>query len=109
MFPETYGRTLEELAFLFEDRALADEATKKVEKQMELSGEQRWSRLDDRVSWDMDIVNPIKFDGRGDDSNYKGLGGRKNNRSTSIGKEIDAVKGCHRQAIRGETGRWWDN
>lgn len=34
MFPETYGRTLEELAFLFEDKALADEATHKVEKQL---------------------------------------------------------------------------
>lgn len=34
MFPETYGRTLEELAFLFEDKALADEATMKVEKQI---------------------------------------------------------------------------
>ncbi|KAF2009645.1 hexose transporter-like protein [Aaosphaeria arxii CBS 175.79] len=34
MFPETYGRTLEELAFLFEDRARADEATMRVEKQI---------------------------------------------------------------------------
>lgn len=34
MFPETYGRTLEELAFLFEDKALAEEATMKVEKQI---------------------------------------------------------------------------
>jgi hypothetical protein len=34
MFPETYGRTLEELAFLFEDRALAEEAAAKVEKQI---------------------------------------------------------------------------
>lgn len=34
MFPETYGRTLEELAFLFEDQALADEATAAVEKQI---------------------------------------------------------------------------
>ncbi|KAI1765670.1 general substrate transporter [Hypoxylon sp. FL1150] len=32
MFPETFGRTLEELAFLFEDRALAEEATHAVEK-----------------------------------------------------------------------------
>ena len=32
MFPETYGRTLEELAFLFEDQALAEQATMKVEK-----------------------------------------------------------------------------
>lgn len=35
MFPETYGRTLEELAFLFEDRDLADQATAKVEKQLQ--------------------------------------------------------------------------
>ncbi|KAI1252482.1 hypothetical protein MGN70_007060 [Eutypa lata] len=32
MFPETFGRTLEELAFLFEDKALADEAVNAVEK-----------------------------------------------------------------------------
>lgn len=32
MFPETYGRTLEELAFLFEDKARADEARLNVEK-----------------------------------------------------------------------------
>ncbi|KAH9882225.1 hypothetical protein J1614_001397 [Plenodomus biglobosus] len=32
MYPETYNRTLEELAFLFEDKALADEAVKAVEK-----------------------------------------------------------------------------
>ncbi|KAH6651694.1 general substrate transporter [Truncatella angustata] len=31
-FPETHGRTLEELAFLFEDKALADEAVHAVEK-----------------------------------------------------------------------------
>ncbi|KAF3019228.1 hypothetical protein E8E14_001278 [Neopestalotiopsis sp. 37M] len=31
-FPETFGRTLEELAFLFEDKALADEAVRAVEK-----------------------------------------------------------------------------
>ncbi|KAI1330018.1 guanine deaminase [Xylariaceae sp. FL0255] len=31
-FPETYGRTLEELAFLFEDKALAEEAVHAVEK-----------------------------------------------------------------------------
>jgi sugar porter (SP) family MFS transporter len=32
MFPETFGRTLEELAFLFEDKALAEEAVHAVEK-----------------------------------------------------------------------------
>lgn len=35
MFPETYGRTLEELAFLFEDKARAEEATARVEKQLQ--------------------------------------------------------------------------
>lgn len=32
MFPETFGRTLEELAFMFEDKRLADEAVAAVEK-----------------------------------------------------------------------------
>ncbi|KAJ9139143.1 Lactose permease [Pleurostoma richardsiae] len=32
MFPETFGRTLEELAFIFEDKHLADEAVAAVEK-----------------------------------------------------------------------------
>ncbi|KAH6861968.1 major myo-inositol transporter iolT [Alternaria alternata] len=32
MYPETYNRTLEELAFLFEDKELADEAVRAVEK-----------------------------------------------------------------------------
>jgi hypothetical protein len=59
MFPETYGRTLEELAFLFEDHALADEATTHVEKQMEWA-QRRWSRVDERMSWEMDIVVPRK-------------------------------------------------
>ncbi|KAF2271335.1 hexose transporter-like protein [Westerdykella ornata] len=34
MFPETYGRTLEELAFLFEDRSLAEQQASRVEKQL---------------------------------------------------------------------------
>jgi hypothetical protein len=57
MFPETYGRTLEELAFLFEDRARAEEATCQVEKQMEWA-ERRFSRVDERMSWEMDVVVP---------------------------------------------------
>jgi hypothetical protein len=57
MFPETYGRTLEELAFLFEDHALADEATTHVQKQMEWS-QRRWSRIDERMSWEMDVLMP---------------------------------------------------
>ncbi|KKY33523.1 putative mfs sugar transporter [Diaporthe ampelina] len=32
MFPETFGRTLEELSFMFEDKSLADEAVKATEK-----------------------------------------------------------------------------
>ncbi|KJY01069.1 mfs sugar transporter like protein [Zymoseptoria brevis] len=35
MYPETYNRTLEELAFLFEDQELADEQTRAVEKQID--------------------------------------------------------------------------
>ncbi|OCL05099.1 general substrate transporter [Glonium stellatum] len=38
MFPETGGRTLEELAFLFEDKSLADQATLAVEKQIHHEG-----------------------------------------------------------------------
>jgi len=34
MYPETSGRTLEELAFLFEDKALAEQAVVAVEKQI---------------------------------------------------------------------------
>jgi hypothetical protein len=34
MYPETSGRTLEELAFLFEDKELADQAVVAVEKQI---------------------------------------------------------------------------
>ncbi|KAF2829066.1 general substrate transporter [Ophiobolus disseminans] len=34
MYPETHNRTLEELTFLFEDKALGDEAVRAVEKQV---------------------------------------------------------------------------
>lgn len=34
IYPETSGRTLEELAFLFEDKELADKAVVAVEKQI---------------------------------------------------------------------------
>ncbi|KAF2707945.1 lactose permease [Pleomassaria siparia CBS 279.74] len=37
-YPETYGRTLEELAFLFEDKDLADKAVAAVEKQIHGEG-----------------------------------------------------------------------
>lgn len=68
MFPETYGRTLEELAFLFEDRALAEEATINVEKQIDET-DRRYSRYDDRGSWEMDVVIPNKvFDRRSPDN-----------------------------------------
>jgi hypothetical protein len=99
MFPETYGRTLEELAFLFEDRALADEATSKVEKQMEWSAE-RWSRVDERMSWDMDVIVPNKGDSRrcGD-----GRGGY------DVARMVEPKSGGNRQAIHGERGGWWDN
>ncbi|KAH7088729.1 general substrate transporter [Paraphoma chrysanthemicola] len=39
MYPETYNRTLEELTFLFEDKALADEAVRAVEKQVNVNHE----------------------------------------------------------------------
>jgi hypothetical protein len=93
MFPETYGRTLEELAFLFEDRALADEATKKVEKQMEFS-ERGWER-DGRLSWDMDVIVPGKVEERRGSVAYEVRG---------EGQE----SGGNTTAIRGETGRWWE-
>lgn len=72
MFPETYGRTLEELAFLFEDRALAEEATMNVEKQMEYA-DRRFSRMEERMSWEMDVVIPNKQE-RGTDSNGLSMG-----------------------------------
>jgi transposase len=112
MFPETYGRTLEELAFLFEDRALADEATMKVEKQMEWSAEQRWSRVDDRMSWDMDVIMPNKFDVRTHDNDMRRASVSGNTGATAahgLTREIEPVQGRHKQAIRGERGGWFDN
>ncbi|QRD07141.1 hypothetical protein JI435_308340 [Parastagonospora nodorum SN15] len=108
MFPETYGRTLEELAFLFEDRSLADEATKQVEKQMEWSSEHRWSRLDNSMSWDMDVMMPNKSDVQTDDE-CRGIGGGDRIRSDSTGREIQPVRAKPRQAIRGEGGSWRQN
>jgi hypothetical protein len=105
MFPETYGRTLEELAFLFEDRALADEATMKVEKQMEWSAEQRWSRVEDRMSWDMDVIMPNKFDVRSDNA---GARRSREPRTSSVAaaRETDPARPNFKQAIRGERGGW---
>ncbi|KAJ4301699.1 hypothetical protein N0V90_003792 [Kalmusia sp. IMI 367209] len=39
LYPETYNRTLEELAFLFEDKELADKQAAAVEKQIHEGGE----------------------------------------------------------------------
>jgi hypothetical protein len=78
MFPETYGRTLEELAFLFEDRARAEEATSQVEKQMEWV-ERRFSRVDERMSWEMDVIIPSNEIERHD------RGGRVEGRDTRRG------------------------
>jgi hypothetical protein len=108
MFPETYGRTLEELAFLFEDRALADEATLKVEKQMEWSAEQRWSRVDDRMSWDMDVIMPNKVDMWANESNTKGKNDARSPVEGVSGR-IQPIRVGHSHAIRGERGGWSDN
>jgi hypothetical protein len=78
MFPETYGRTLEELAFLFEDRARAEEATSQVEKQMEWA-ERRFSRVDERMSWEMVVIIPSNEIERHD------RGGRVEGRDTRRG------------------------
>jgi hypothetical protein len=107
MFPETYGRTLEELAFLFEDRALADEATLKVEKQMEWSAEQRWSRIDDRMSWDMDVIIPTRFDVRVSESNSRGKQGVRSSGDCAA-RETEPVQAGLSHAIRGERGGWSD-
>ncbi|KAF2825257.1 hexose transporter-like protein [Ophiobolus disseminans] len=101
MFPETYGRTLEELAFLFEDRALAEEATLKVEKQMEWSAERRWSHVDRRMSWDMDVI----FRGKADDRRSNDSKGRN-----GVVRELrEEDRSGNRQAIRGERGGWWED
>ncbi|KAL2151003.1 hypothetical protein VTH82DRAFT_6101 [Thermothelomyces myriococcoides] len=41
LYPETSGRTLEELAFLFEDAGLNEKATAAVEKQIHYGGEEK--------------------------------------------------------------------
>jgi hypothetical protein len=99
MFPETYGRTLEELAFLFEDHALAEEATSKVEKQMEWTAE-RWSRVDERMSWDMDVIVPNKYE--------TGRAGVERG-GHDVARVVEPEGGGNRQAIRGERGGWWNN
>jgi hypothetical protein len=109
MFPETYGRTLEELAFLFEDRAFADEATKRVEKQMEWSSEQRWSRQDDTMSWDMDIMMPNKFDVRSEAGNCKKAGVERRSGENGVARDNEPVTSGQRQAIRGERGGLWES
>jgi hypothetical protein len=108
MFPETYGRTLEELAFLFEDRALADEATLKVEKQMEWSAEQRWSRIDDRMSWDMDVIVPHRFDVRANESDSRGEQGARSS-GDGAAEQVEPNRPGYSHAIRGERGGWSDS
>lgn len=112
MFPETYGRTLEELAFLFEDRALADEATMKVEKQMEWSADRRWSRADDRLSWDMDIIVPSTEQQRAS-GEIQGVHfvARESKGVQGVTREVRAPEetAAHRHAIRGERGGWWED
>jgi hypothetical protein len=51
MFPETYGRTLEELAFLFEDQSLAQRANRSVEKQLEYELRNRRSHASEDKDW----------------------------------------------------------
>ncbi|EGS20242.1 uncharacterized protein CTHT_0047580 [Thermochaetoides thermophila DSM 1495] len=51
MFPETFGRTLEELAFIFEDKKLADEAVAAVEKIVQ----QREEHLEQGVMQKQDV------------------------------------------------------
>ncbi|KAI1260407.1 guanine deaminase [Xylariaceae sp. FL1019] len=65
MFPETFGRTLEELAFLFEDKALADEAVHAVEKVVghhEEGGTERKTEsshtLNSLISLDQNVQQP---------------------------------------------------
>ncbi|KAI4622496.1 uncharacterized protein J4E87_006438 [Alternaria ethzedia] len=94
MFPETYGRTLEELAFLFEDHALADEATTHVEKQMEWA-ERRWSRIDERMSWEMDVVVPRQA--------YHSQGERGNDVGT-----LDTRETVQRHQYRRRNSSWED-
>lgn len=107
MFPETYGRTLEELAFLFEDRALAEEATQQVEKQMEWSEQRRYSRLEDRLSWDMDVIVSPK--------SHAPVERREPYSAPPTPATTIPVNLDHRgrdgqfRAIRGERGGWWDN
>ncbi|EHL03064.1 putative Hexose transporter HXT15 [Glarea lozoyensis 74030] len=45
-YPETYGRTLEELAFLFEDRDVAEKATVAVEKTIHYGGDHDKDAMD---------------------------------------------------------------
>jgi hypothetical protein len=93
MFPETYGRTLEELAFLFEDPARAEEATSQVEKQMQWA-ERRFSRVEERMSWEMDVVIPSK-----------GAHERRDEVERHVGRE--RVEAGH--FGRERRGDWWEN
>jgi len=60
MFPETMGRTLEELAFIFEDKELADKAVQAVEKVIGHTGgdvEERPLSSEKKHSYDVKAVN----------------------------------------------------
>lgn len=51
-YPETHGRTLEELSFLFEDKSLADNVAREVEKQLyydERPGKQAVTLLEESI------------------------------------------------------------
>ncbi|KAH8818195.1 lactose permease [Hyaloscypha sp. PMI_1271] len=53
-YPETHGRTLEELSFLFEDRLLADNVARAVEKQLyydERPGKQAVTHLEESIPY----------------------------------------------------------
>ncbi|KAJ8120044.1 hypothetical protein ONZ43_g3146 [Nemania bipapillata] len=62
-FPETFGRTLEELAFLFEDKALADQAVHAVEKAVGLNGDTRSGEKHESV--ELQEKYEVQFLGRG--------------------------------------------
>ena len=77
MFPETYARTLEELAFLFEDKALAEEATMKVEKQIHhesYEGEDQWMDMVEKEEEKLKAREEKhkKAEGKGKGSKQKG-------------------------------------
>ncbi|TAQ83666.1 hypothetical protein B7494_g8012 [Chlorociboria aeruginascens] len=65
-YPETQGRTLEELAFLFEDKALADNVTVAVEKQIHFEGpdstKEVITHIEDTVPKAVAFINYLNYD-----------------------------------------------